>query len=61
MRRLSGISRNELAAMANVGITTLAKLEHGADPHLSTAYKLAHALRAPVTILFSPPKENRVE
>jgi transcriptional regulator with XRE-family HTH domain len=52
LRRLSGLSRPELAARAGLATSTLQHIEGGGDPRLSTARALARELRVRIDDAF---------
>jgi DNA-binding XRE family transcriptional regulator len=52
VRRLTNLSRDELARRAGVGVATLYGAEHGRLPTLRTAQKLARVLGVSVDALF---------
>jgi transcriptional regulator with XRE-family HTH domain len=45
-RRMAGLTQGELAEKADVGLTTISRIESGdiEEPRVSTLRKLAHAL-----------------
>ncbi|MFE5330038.1 helix-turn-helix domain-containing protein [Embleya sp. NPDC056575] len=62
-RRVAGLSQEQLAEAAGLGVSTVAKVEQGGDVRIATLHVLARALDLPTSALFAPsvPKPVRDE
>lgn len=60
LREQRGLTRQQLASAAGIGVNTLARIElHDADLRLSTLKLIAKALKVPVSILVPTLWEER--
>lgn len=61
LRKRAGLSQQALAERAGLSISTISRLERGANARYVTIKLLAHALQVPPARLIRPPRQTQSE